>query len=431
MRFFNLVIIGLLALAILGAGSCNKGSGSSGSTGTTSTSSPTDDGGGHGKVVKDTNGTRDADGDGFTEIVGDASDWPAEIPRYPGSQVVHQDAPEGGEMWGAVLSTEDGRDQVLQFYRDGMEANGFTYRDRHEIEGATVDFYGRGDMSVNIGFEENENGRAITILALGFDIKAMQEADEGEAGTGEDGSAEAGGGDAGDTSDGGSTTRAYTLNDTLSGYAKRALPAYPDADVTQTITEGAQSGMVMASQDDTEQIIAFYEEHWKSLKLQRTDNVDMGGMRMVAWQNKEGKASCTVMDGGSSKIITLAFDAEDGAEVSGEADADGGSSFQMSTGNLPEGWPAEVLPQYPGSKIQSAAINEGEYTLLQTSADADNEVVKFYDKHFREAGWKKTDSQTVMGTYIGGWEKADFAIDMTCRKEDSGGSFVSLVYYPR
>jgi len=438
MRFPISISLIILIAFLAGIVSCNDGGDSSGGGGNVQAAKSPAAADGAGDPVSTEGGDSccppDADNDGVSEVVTGDSDWPAGVPRYPGSEVVYSKADPSGESWGALQSTTDDKDKVLKFYRDNLEANGFVYRSRNEVDGATVDHYDHDKMTVNVGWEENEHGRAITLLVMGYSMKGAFD-DDGDAGS------DAGDGDGGDDpeKDGGDTGE-YTLSNTLTGFARKALKPYPGAEVTQEITDGPESAMMQSIKADGDEIMDFYEKHWKSLGFERTDNIDMGEMRMIAFSGPAGEVSCTLINTGDGYMATNVFTVgeggggEDGDDTgsgegrSGSNDSEDGE-FVVKTGDLPDGWPVDVLPQYKGSKIESSAINGDEYTLLQRSTDADNLVVKFYDKHFREAGFKKVTSQTVMDRYIGGWEKDGWQIDMTCSKDDSGGSFTSLCYY--
>ena len=206
------------------------------------------------------------------------------------------------------------------------------------------------------------------------------------------------------------------------------LKPYPGAEITHAGSDEDHYALMMFTTDSTVKVSQYYEKHFTGRGWAKGDSLDMGGTLMTTYKSSSGEASCTAGDTGNGTSITITYKPNNGDAAGAGADSGGdASSASIASGKLPDGFAVDILALYPGGKIDAAAVNGNEHTVLQTSTDPTNEVHKFYDKHFRDLKWKLETSHTVNDVYIAGWNKDGDTVDMTVQKRD-GGSFVSLVY---
>ena len=362
--------------------------------------------------------------------------WPAELPQYPGSTLnsSHIGSDAGEEKFlGVALVTSDAEDKVLEYYSEHALAAGWKSRGTTEAEGQRADHYisADGKLMFNIMCEPTDGGNAVSLM-----VAENLMGDETAEGSDESGEA---------TVDIGEEEPVEISTGKLpEGFPVNVLKPYPAGEVIQAMTQGEDCVLSMTTKDSVQQVADYYIAHFTGRGWAKGDDIDMTGSRMIAFNSKSGEVAFTVTDGGDARALTLVLmPGEDGAntapgegsepgsssEAGGSSDAGAtGSAVAITNGKLPEGFPTNILPLYPGAAIEAAAINGNEYTLLQVSADRDDQLVKHYDKLFREAGWKKESSVTVSGTYYGGWHKDGDQIDMTATKRGDNESFISLVY---
>jgi hypothetical protein len=100
---------------------------------------------------------------------------------------------------------------------------------------------------------------------------------------------------------------------------------------------------------------------------------------------------------------------------------------EIAVGALPEGFASDLLPLYPGANVERSAKQKGEYTVLQTSQDSEDEVYGFYRKFYEGKNWKTTSKITIAGRTVAGFSGPDKRVDMTLQNASAGGTFFSLV----
>lgn len=99
-------------------------------------------------------------------------------------------------------------------------------------------------------------------------------------------------------------------------------------------------------------------------------------------------------------------------------------------GEVPEGFPLELLPLYPGGEIDKSNVSEDGFTLLQlVPADKDT-AFSWYKKHYAKMGWSDNKLITVAGRTMTGFNGKDARVDMTLIDREEGKTFVALALSP-
>jgi hypothetical protein len=136
----------------------------------------------------------------------------------------------------------------------------------------------------------------------------------------------------------------------------------------------------------------------------------------------------TVPEGEGTEVHVEGAEGGNSTTVNGATTDEYGNEVPMLiSDDLPDGFPVDVIPLYPGAKINEALAFEGNAILELRSSDADHLLHKFYDKHFRELGWKLVVSTTTDEGYVANWTKGDAGVAMNLAK-DGSGTLVSFIY---
>ena len=99
----------------------------------------------------------------------------------------------------------------------------------------------------------------------------------------------------------------------------------------------------------------------------------------------------------------------------------------ITPSEVPDGFPTNILPLYPGGEVERAALQPNEATVLQTSSDSEDDILAFYTKKFTVHGFKKENFVKVGGKNLGGFKGPDCTIHMTLQAREDGKTFFSLV----
>gem|GEM_PF-2927492 len=98
----------------------------------------------------------------------------------------------------------------------------------------------------------------------------------------------------------------------------------------------------------------------------------------------------------------------------------------MTVGEVPDGFPTNILPLYPGAEVDRAALQPNEATVLQTSSDSEEKILAFYTKKFEAHGFETRSFVKVGGKNLGGFDRPDCAIGMTLKTREDGKTLFSL-----
>lgn len=127
-------------------------------------------------------------------------------------------------------------------------------------------------------------------------------------------------------------------------------------------------------------------------------------------------------DGDSGGVSTSKTEAVSVAEAF-KAMAAGEGIF---IGEVPEGFPLEVVPVHPDGEIDKSSIDEDGFTLLQNvNKDADS-VFQYYEDHFDGIGWSVGDPFTMGNRTMVSFGGPDGGVDMTLIDQGDGKTFVAL-----
>ena len=98
----------------------------------------------------------------------------------------------------------------------------------------------------------------------------------------------------------------------------------------------------------------------------------------------------------------------------------------MTVGEVPDGFPTNILPLYPGAEVDRAALQPNEATVLQTSSDSEEKILAFYTKKYEAHGFETRNFVKVGGKNLGGFDRPECTIGMTLRSREDGKTFFSL-----
>ena len=98
-------------------------------------------------------------------------------------------------------------------------------------------------------------------------------------------------------------------------------------------------------------------------------------------------------------------------------------------GEVPEGFPLDLLPPYPDGTIQQAASDDDGATLLQVVPDSKETVLNHYRDYYKKLGLSvDIEPVTVMGRTMVGFSGSAAEISMTLSDREDGKTFVSLAF---
>lgn len=113
-----------------------------------------------------------------------------------------------------------------------------------------------------------------------------------------------------------------------------------------------------------------------------------------------------------------------------DAIKDMAASSGIYIGEIPEGFPVDFMPLYPGGEIDKSSVKEDAVTLLQL-APADKETVfAWYKDFYRGIGWSDSKPVTVAGRTLTGFKGKNGRVDMTLIDREEGKTFVALALSP-
>ena len=98
-------------------------------------------------------------------------------------------------------------------------------------------------------------------------------------------------------------------------------------------------------------------------------------------------------------------------------------------GEVPERFPLDLLPLYPGGTIEQSAIDDDGATLLQVVPASKETVLNHYRDYYKKLGMSvDTEPMTVMGRTMVGFSGSAVKISMTMSDREEGKTFVSLAF---
>lgn len=127
-------------------------------------------------MEKAAGGTADVDisGDGLTVKTKDGtftagtslpSDFPSDIPIYPGSDVAYSgtNTSQDGGGAGVMLTTADEASKIIAYYKKELASAGWTVEDTQNVAGTTAMTAAKGNRNLYLGVTGSDDGTTITI----------------------------------------------------------------------------------------------------------------------------------------------------------------------------------------------------------------------------------------------------------------------------
>jgi len=95
-------------------------------------------------------------------------------------------------------------------------------------------------------------------------------------------------------------------------------------------------------------------------------------------------------------------------------------------GEVPEGFPLNIIPLHPDGEIDKSSIDEDGFTLLQNVNKDVDSVLAHYKDHFDGLGWSAGSPFTMGERTMLSFEGPDGGVDMTLINQGNGKTFVAL-----
>ena len=97
-------------------------------------------------------------------------------------------------------------------------------------------------------------------------------------------------------------------------------------------------------------------------------------------------------------------------------------------GEIPEDFPTNLLPPYPGGTITQAAIQDDGATLLQIVPATKEKVYDHYRAYYKKIKITAAEPVTIMGKTMVGFSGKNAEISMTLKDNEDGTTFVALAF---
>lgn len=105
------------------------------------------------------------------------------------------------------------------------------------------------------------------------------------------------------------------------------------------------------------------------------------------------------------------------------------NSQGIYVGEVPDGFPLQFIPLFPGGEIERAALQDGEATLLQVVPATKEEVLAHYRDFYDGLNWQLAEPVTVAGRTMTGFSGGGAQVDMTLIDREEGKTFVALALH--
>ncbi len=105
------------------------------------------------------------------------------------------------------------------------------------------------------------------------------------------------------------------------------------------------------------------------------------------------------------------------------------NSQGIYVGEVPDGFPLQFIPLFPGGEIERSALQDGEATLLQVVPASKEDVLTHYRKFYDGLNWQRSEPITVAGRTMAGFSGGGAQVDMTMIDRGEGKTFVALALH--
>lgn len=143
--------------------------------------------------------------------------------------------------------------------------------------------------------------------------------------------------------------------------------------------------------------------------------------------------------GGAADVAAAPASSEPGSGESSEASAPNSEAVSVSDafkamaategvffGEVPEGFPLNIIPVHPEGEIDRSSIDEDGFTLLQNVSKDTESVLEYFVDHFDGLGWSAGAPFTMGERTMVGFDGPDGDVGMTMIDQGNGTTFVAL-----
>jgi len=99
-------------------------------------------------------------------------------------------------------------------------------------------------------------------------------------------------------------------------------------------------------------------------------------------------------------------------------------------GEVPEGFPLDIITLHPDGKIDNSAVNEEDFTLLQMVTGDKESIFGWFKDHFDDIGYRAGNPFTMGNRTMVGFTGSDGEVSMTLIDKEDGKVFVAQVLSP-
>lgn len=143
--------------------------------------------------------------------------------------------------------------------------------------------------------------------------------------------------------------------------------------------------------------------------------------------------------GGAADVAAGPASSAPGSEETGETSAPKSEAVSVSDafkamaasegiffGEVPEGFPLNIIPVHPEGEIDKSSIDEDGFTLLQNVNKDTDSVLGYFVNHFDGLGWSAGAPFSMGDRTMVSFEGPDGGVDMTMIDQGNGRTFVAL-----
>ena len=228
------------------------------------------------------------------------------------------------------------------------------------------------------------------------------------------------------------------------------FPQYPGSQITSahrtTDKDYVLMGFTMTTPDSVDEVIAFYAGKAAAAGYSSKARFSADGGSTEMFESPEYILSVNVAGSENGNMVALSLQTNEansgasaagsppeesgGAESAGDQEAgesdgggggetgsgggdDGATVVYDTTGQIPEGFPVDVLKPYGDAQVTAASMANGNSTLVQVTSDSRKQVAKFYDDHFTALGWTIDSQVEIPATTMHGYKGSNGEIFMS------------------
>lgn len=178
------------------------------------------------------------------------------------------------------------------------------------------------------------------------------------------------------------------------GFPQAVLKPLPEATIDRAGTGSDGSLLEMTTKLPVDKVTDFYVQHLVDRGWQIGEPQTAGDSRMQDFTFETNTISLTTLARAGGNLVSLVLTTS-AAETAEDMPDELAAPDVVS---LPEGFPSDILPRYPDSRLDRAELTEKEAIFEQRSGDTPTQILKFYEDHFKSLGMEITKDLTVEAT---------------------------------